>query len=359
MKTALSVALLTILGINTSVAAVPYDLSWPIAGKSVKDVYLFYAKEDSVAKTSAKDGMPACSTNNNGRKYPLHLGIDIDTAKDSKVYPVYAKDTKVARVGSFGYPWGDYVVLSHDNNSWTSLYGHITRDPAIKVGTTISSTSLLGKVIDMSQTTNDINHLHLGIRDRKYDLNEQYPAKSGLNPATRGYGHTTCSELMDEWTNIGIVNPLDYLKKNQFVFVDDADNRVVISGNWKDSQNVDLYIGKGYKALTNAKTSDYASYTVNVPADGNYKIYAFWTPSSDRTKKAEFFIAQTRLIRGTSIDLPLKLYVNKDQSDLSNRGKWVELTSQYLVQGAMGISVTNKGDASKSLIIDGLLLEKQ
>ncbi len=87
-----------------------------------------------------------------------HTGIDIAAPKLTAVKA--AKSGTVSRVGwlgsdaKTGEDWGNYVIVSHDNDSWTTCYLHISSK--LRVGAEVAAGSTIGTVFK--------DHLHFGIR---------------------------------------------------------------------------------------------------------------------------------------------------------------------------------------------------
>jgi len=311
---------------------IPDGLPWPISGKSIKDISLYWGVEDAVSPGIQKDckfgvcGVVSGTTENH---YHKHLGVDIAAASGTAVTPVRAG--KVERVGDFGNGWGQFVVISHDNSTWTSVYGHLDIDTKkIYGGLSVTTSTVLGTVKNLDPTvTGDINHLHLGIRAAAYSAT--------LSQA----GYAGC-----DWTDLKFfVNPLKYLSRKGANIVDD--NSASHSGSWQCSNAVDFYYGTGYRILAGGSSGE-AVFKLDAPSDGSYKIYARWTPNSNRTTKANFIISN-----GTSI-----VTVTKSQQSIP-RGAWIELTTMNLVT-ARQLSVTiRNGSSTGYLVSDAVLIEKQ
>jgi|GEM_PF-5284689 len=81
-----------------------------------------------------------------------HTGLDLPAPKGTKVYA--AKSGRVSRKGDLGNGWGTYVIVSHDNNTWTTCYLHVRH--SLSVGDTVSEGDKIGTVY--------LDHLHFGIR---------------------------------------------------------------------------------------------------------------------------------------------------------------------------------------------------
>ena len=87
----------------------------------------------------------------------MHRGIDLAAPEGTPVYA--AADGVVTEIG-YNHVYGNYVVISHNNNV-TSLYGHL-----LKAETTlqaaVKSGNLIGRVGSTGQSTGP--HLHFELR---------------------------------------------------------------------------------------------------------------------------------------------------------------------------------------------------
>ncbi|HKH45008.1 MAG TPA: peptidoglycan DD-metalloendopeptidase family protein [Thermoanaerobaculia bacterium] len=314
-------------------ASVSANLPWPVAGKSIKDISLYFWVEDAVSPGVSKNcKRGACGYSGSTEDhFPYHLGVDIAAASGSKVTPV--QSGKVERVGDFGGGWGQYVVVSHDNNTWTSLYGHLDIDSTkIYKSLVVTTSTTLGTVRDLDpKITGDIDHLHFGLRAASYNDTD----------TTSRRGIADCS-----WTDPkSFVNPLSYLSRKDARIVDDNDT--TRSGSWQCSNSVDFYYGTGYRVLAGGSAGS-ATFQFAVPSDGSYKIYSRWTPHSNRTEKAVFYLSN-----GAST-----VAVTKNQQTIA-RGSWVELSTVTLTMAKpFTVKLTN-GSSSGYLVADAILIAKQ
>ncbi len=86
-----------------------------------------------------------------------HTGIDITAPKGTKVYAV--KGGEVTKVGSLGMSstgedWGNYIIVGHEGDQWTSCYLHVKH--SMRVGDRVEEGDVIGTVFK--------DHLHFGIR---------------------------------------------------------------------------------------------------------------------------------------------------------------------------------------------------
>jgi peptidase M23-like protein len=318
-------------------AAISASLPWPISGKTLKDISLFWMVEDAVTPGVKKTcDRGSCNISGSGElHYPRHFGVDIAATSGTSVKPV--KDGKVEYVGSWSepkVPWGQFVVISHDKNTWISLYGHLDVDTKkIKAGVTVLTTTTIGTVKDLDPAlTGDIDHLHFGIRAKSW---------ASTDKASRwGYAPDCSQAATLEW-----VNPLDYLSRKYASILDD--NAATNSGAWTCSTGVDFYYGTGFRYLKEG-VSGSSKYTFKSVSAGEYKIYARWTPHENRTSKARFTITQGS--KTTTVEKSQKTFP---------RGGWVHLATMRLTSYPdLTVAITN-GSSTGILVTDAVLIEKQ
>lgn len=316
-------------------SVVPTGLNWPISDKSVKDVYLFFDAEDAV-----DPGVPRLC---DGKHFPKHLGIDITAdPKTTKVHPIASG--KVVKTGNWDYAankswWGNYIIISHDNNTWTSIYGHINKI-MVAQDTPVTTDTVIGTIYDTTGT-GDIPHLHLGIRAKPYLHNEAVQGEATeYDPKTK---KTKCIPVV----KYSFVDPLIYLKNCNYNLKDD--NCAAYSGSWTYTNELDFYHGTGYTYLP-PNYSGSATYTMSVNYSGYHSIYARWprakNSSKSNTNKAIYTIQQ-------STPYQLKYQVTKNQS--SSPGVWNLLWAGFLNKGSVQVKIENSG--SGYLISDAILIE--
>ena len=142
-----------------------YDIRWPAPAYSKDLNYFTHAFGVTWAANSSKK----------------HTGLDIGIPAGTSVYAT--QGGVVEGIGDLGSGWGNYVVLSHDDNKWTSGYLHVT--PLVSLGQTVSKGQKIAEVQDI--LPNPI-HLHFSIRDAPYD-----------SKSMRGALWKTSSDASTDW----------------------------------------------------------------------------------------------------------------------------------------------------------------
>jgi len=105
------------------------------------------------------------------------------------------------------------------------------------------------------------------------------------------------------------------------VVVDNTDAGFSASSNWFASTSVSGYYGTNYHARATAAVSDPAKWTVTLPSDGTYAVYAWWTAGTNRAPSAPYIITHAG---GNAT-------VNVNQQ--ANGGKWNLLGTWSFYQG--------------------------
>lgn len=263
--------------------AYPKDLQWPIGDKGVQDTSLYFGVEDAVHSITRR-----C----NGH-FPLHLGVDIKTAPNTKVYPVYRG--YVSRIG-YAPGWGNYLVISHESNSWTSVYWHIT-DLKVELGDWTDTNKQIASVFDTTPH-GDVSHLHLGLRKGPYVYEFSRLGIGGCQG--------------EEYSLKGFDNPLDYLPGNWFYVVDDT--LFNIQGEYRQANESDFYYGDGYKYLSE---DTIAKMNWLPKKKGSYSFFAK-SPITDKPTLYELII-NNRVIEKKEVIMPNKgehvLLFTQDLSD--------------------------------------------
>ena len=250
---------LTCMLSSSLASAIPTGLQWPIPGKTVADTSFFFGVDDSVGADLRK-----C----NGRFY-THLGTDIMAAPGTQVYPVYPG--KVERIGNDA-SWGGYMLLSHDNDKWTSVYWHLDTNPKVSLHQTVDTNTIIGTVHDTSNM-GDVSHLHLAIRNISTFLG------SPPNSYTGYYG---CDNVGKE----NFVQPYDYLLKASYYVADDAEGFFTYQGNWAVSTATEFYYGSGYH-VTNSPGA-YVEFSRPFSVPHNYNVYTRVPIDTNRTTQAQY-----------------------------------------------------------------------
>jgi len=136
----------------------------------------------------------------------------------------------------------------------------------------------------------------------------------------------------------------DWRAYSKIITVNDTSNARK-SGKW-DGSNLYGYNGPSFKA--SADTESYIDYYTEIPADGNYELYAYIVAAVDRSTEARYQIYPSENNDETVI-------VN--QSNLNNR-RWYKLGDYYFTKGRKRvIRLTNEGlHSGKFVSADAVLI---
>lgn len=303
----------------SAVPKLPANLPWPIAGKSVKDIYLSFWADDAVTELKTKCG---------GTRPPKHLAIDIAASSGTAVYPIASG--KVLYLAN-GVQWGKAVVIGHGVNytEWTEVLWHLT--PSVAVGDLVTTKTAVGTVVHLDPSLGDRDHVHLGIRAAAY---AQDLSKVGFD----------CTD------QLSFVNPLQVIGHRDFVLVDGDDAGAKFTGtSWKQSTATQLYHGSGYRVLpSNAAGS--AAFTFTIPTSGSYNLYVRWTADPNRTNKARMTVTSGAM-------KPWSIFF--DQRTLSANGTWMPLGLFGNLSGGGSMTITFTNEGTGYLSADAVLAEKQ
>jgi PKD repeat protein/murein DD-endopeptidase MepM/ murein hydrolase activator NlpD len=220
-----------------------------------------------------------------------HLGED---AKAPALTSLYAIANGVVKHNTYVNGYMNVVIIEHtlpDNSKVTSVYGHMTSDGIIPVGTEVSKGQYIGKLdtAESFSANNYIQHLHFGIRKGAYTSTWVY------------FGYEKGSETIDNWydptnfilshsggqTNVcpspSSGNPKDnvILNNNQITFswtppsCDGLDSYTFRVSNHADIDNQPWIIDHGVN-------KDSTSITETIPSqyNGQTLYWAIWPHSS-------------------------------------------------------------------------------
>jgi hypothetical protein len=134
----------------------------------------------------------------------------------------------------------------------------------------------------------------------------------------RDVGQTACpGDLMYQYIGTNFNGGEARLEVNRrivgSIIVDNTDSGFSASSNWATSTNVPGYYGSNYRVRATQATSDPASWTVNLPTSGSYRVSVRYSSASDRATAAPYIV--THAGGDTTVN------VNQQQ----NGGTWVVL----------------------------------
>lgn len=101
------------------------------------------------------------------------------------------------------------------------------------------------------------------------------------------------------------------------VIVDNTSAGFTASSNWWTSTSVSGYLGSNYHTRGTAAVSDPARWTVNLPEDGTYEVFARWTSGTNRAASAPYQVVH--VVSGALTTTT----VNRNQQ--LNGGSWQSL----------------------------------
>jgi hypothetical protein len=132
---------------------------------------------------------------------------------------------------------------------------------------------------------------------------------------------------------------------NPQIIVDNSDAvRCAFNKTWLLSNGVVGFYGLDYAYISSTSANDYAKWTPDIPADGNYRIYMRWTEHVNRTTAGPVEIAH---MEGVS-----KAIVNQT----INGGKWNFLGAYQLTKGNTNyVKITGAGGGN--VVADAVLFE--
>jgi len=131
------------------------------------------------------------------------------------------------------------------------------------------------------------------------------------------------------------------------VIVDNTDPGFSASTNWWASTSVSGYYGSNYHTRGTAAVSDAAKWTVTLPSDGTYKVYARWTAGSNRASSAPYVV--------THVGGSATVRVNQQ----ANGGTWQLLGSWNFNQGtAVRVQLSCWTTAGYYVVADAVKFEK-
>lgn len=295
-------------------------LPWPVRKKGVENCHLFFNEEDAVRITKRKAGIRRCTHGS----FPMHLGLDIVGQEGEKVYAV--TDGTIKKIWHWGTTWGGYVLTEHAVNDqrFTLLYGHISPHSALVQGHNVTQGELLGELYDVTDATNDLNHLHLGMRRGPYD------------PKLSHRGVASCNGDL-----LGFVDPLRYLKSPAFTVID---RPLTVPPGWRHGRGLDLYQGDGYYySFLDDSTLTFESATL---PPGSYEVYVRFPPYEKASDQVKIEVSSGNV---SSVGV-------FDQTTQASRGRWL-LHSRQLLKDTSTIKTTFHSSPRGPVAADAVLIK--
>jgi len=124
--------------------------------------------------------------------------------------------------------------------------------------------------------------------------------------------------------------------------VDNSDGGFSASSNWTTSTSGTQKYASNFRIRSTQSVSDPATWTVNLPAAGQYEIYAWWTSGSNRATAAPYIVTHSS---GTTT-------VNRNQQ--SNGGQWNSLGTFHLNAGSNQVRLSCWTSSGSVVVADAL-----
>ena len=91
--------------------------------------------------------------------------------------------------------------------------------------------------------------------------------------------------------------------KNPQIIVDNSDAiHCTFNKAWTLSSGVAGFYGTNYAYISSTSSADYAIWTPDIPADGNYRIFMRWTENANRTKAGPVQISHKEGVANTTVN---------------------------------------------------------
>jgi len=133
--------------------------------------------------------------------------------------------------------------------------------------------------------------------------------------------------------------------RNPQIIIDNSDAvHCTFNKAWILSSGVAGFYGADYAYISSTSSTDYAKWTPDIPADGNYRIFMRWTENANRTKSGPVEIAHLEGLTKTTVNQTV------------DGGKWNFLGSYQLVKGNTNyVKITGAGGGYT--VADAVLFE--
>ena len=134
--------------------------------------------------------------------------------------------------------------------------------------------------------------------------------------------------------------------RNPQIIVDNSDAvHCTFNKAWILSSGVAGFYGTDYAYISSTSSTDYAKWTPDIPADGNYRIFMRWTENANRTKTGPVEIAHLEGLSKTTVN------------QTTDGGKWNFLGSYQLAKGNTNyVKITGAGGGYT--VADAILFER-
>jgi N-acetylmuramoyl-L-alanine amidase len=136
--------------------------------------------------------------------------------------------------------------------------------------------------------------------------------------------------------------PVEFITK----IVDDNDSQFTSSESWWSSSWSSNKHGETYQVRKTQGISDVATWTIEIPHDGNFRISAWWTSWFNRASNASYIISHSD---GNSV-------VKADQTE--NGGKWNSLGTFKLKAGVNTVKLSCWTGSGSYVVADAIKWEQ-
>ena len=288
-------------------------LPWPMAGVGLKDTSIHFGKDDS----AGTDRMCA-------KHPPMHLGLDIAAKEGTAVRAI--SPGLVVRNGTVGAAvWGFHVAVASPGNTWTTSYLHLRGDKRPAEQTYIHIGDVVGYLTDLTGT-DDVSHLHLGIRLSPYSDQDRSGPVRGYDDSCKG-------------NKYNFSDPLNFLIRPEFEISEGSD---------ESSFDGTFYFGKGYQL----KTVPQLEMNVSITNNGKYIVYGKWPYLSNGGKVIYEMVDP----KNNSLGL-----ITVDYSKPENKGLWKEVLLTSTLQAGQYKLRVKQQDPKKLIPIslDAVMVVRQ
>ena len=262
----------------------------------------------------------------------------------------------------------EFICQGSTDGKFRGNYEYLFADPGDNVYSTGSSN---GTILEGSSYANYYESQWAGHNRLYYDPSQYYapwptytdadPDNPRSNPSIAGNN----LNLNATYDNVGqagggladqdiidagglIVDNSDTGGAGGGIVVDNLDTGYAESGNWYESGAGDEYNGS---SKYSSNTGAYATWTPDLPADGNYKVYVWWTNNNGGYNRDDHAL-YTVYFSGGDTDF------RRDQDVLG--GQWVELGEFYFQAGTSGyVRLMHDSVSSGNTSADAVLFEPQ